>query len=222
MTANTIDSPDFAVMRQAMVASQLRTAAVNDPRVVAAMAEVPRERFVPGAQAALAYCDVAVDLGQGRALNTPLATARLLVEARLRHTDRVLLIGAAGGYTAAVLARIVAQVVAVESSPALVAHARTALAGIANVTLVEAPLEIGHAADAPYDVLVVDGTVEQLPMTLASQLVDGGRIVAGLNERGVFRLAAGARAGAAFALTPFADIDSIPLPGFARPREFSF
>lgn len=213
---------DSLSMRQAMVASQLRTTAVNDPRIVAAMAEVRRELFVPDGSVALAYRDTAINLGQGRSLNSPLATARLLVEARLRAADRVLLIGAAGGYCAAVLARIVAEVVAVESQPALAAHARAALAGIANVTVVEGPLEIGHAAASPYDVLIVDGAVEQLPMTLASQLVDGGRIATGLLERGVCRLAAGARAGAAFALTPFVDIDSVPLPGFARPHSFTF
>ncbi|TCP36847.1 protein-L-isoaspartate O-methyltransferase [Sphingomonas sp. BK235] len=220
--AATLRDDDFTAMRQAMVASQLRTVAVTDPRVVAAMAEVPRERFVPVESARMAYRDTAIALGQGRALNTPLATARLLVEARLRASDRVLLIGAAGGYTAAVLARIVAQVIAVEEAPALVAQARAALAGEPRVTLVEAPLAHGHAADAPYDVLLVDGAVEELPSTLLSQVADGGRIVAGLEERGVFRLAAGAHRGAATALTPFADIDSVRLPGFARPRSFTF
>lgn len=222
VSAPALRHDDFAAMRQAMVSSQLRTTAVNDPRVVVAMAEVPRERFVPATSAALAYRDTAIDLGQGRALNTPLATARLLVQARLRATDRVLLIGAAGGYGAAVLASLVADVVAVESLPALADHARSALAATANVTVVEGPLEFGHPAGAPYDVLVIDGAIEQLPATLASQVVDGGRIVGGLIERGVFRLAAGAHRGAATALTPFADIDSVRLPGFAQPRSFTF
>lgn len=222
VSAPALRHDDFAAMRQAMVSSQLRTTAVNDPRVVAAMAEVPRERFVPPPAVPMAYRDTAIDLGQGRALNTPLATARLLVQARLRATDRVLLIGAAGGYGAAVLASIVAQVTAVESLPALADHARGALADIANVTVVEGPLEFGHPDGAPYDVLVIDGAVEQVPASLASQVVDGGRIVGGLIERGVFRLAAGAHRGAATALTPFADIDSVRLPGFAQPRGFTF
>lgn len=213
---------DFAAMRQAMVASQLRTAAVADPRVIAAMAEVPRERFVPAASAALAYRDTAIDLGQGRRLNTPLATARLLNQARLGAGDRVLLIGAATGYTAAVLARLVRETVAVESLPDLVRHATDALAPVANVTLVEGALEKGHHQAAPYDVLVVDGAVEELPETLVTQLVDGGRIVTGLVDKGVYRLAAGARRGAAHSLLPFADIDSVPLPGFARPHRFTF
>lgn len=221
-TAPAVRADDFTVMRQAMVASQLRTAAVDDPRVVAAIAQVPRETFVPGDAADLAYRDTAIDLGQGRRLNTPLATARLIVAARLLPADRVLLIGAATGYAAAVLAKLTAQVTAVEATPALVAHARTALADTPNVTLVEGALEHGHPEGAPYDVLVVDGAVEELPMTLVTQLADGGRIVSGLIDKGVYRLASGARRGAAFALAPFADVDSVPLPGFARPRRFTF
>ncbi len=222
LSAPALRNDDSTAMRQAMVASQLRTSAVSDPRVVAAMAEVPREAFVPAGVAALAYRDTAIDLGEGRSLNTPLATARLLVQARLLPSDRVLLIGAAGGYCAAVLASLVAEIVAVESCPALAAHARTALAATPNVTVVEGPLENGHPEGAPYDVLVVDGAIEELPATLASQVVDGGRIVSGLIERGVFRLAAGAHRGAATALAPFADIDSVRLPGFARPHSFTF
>ncbi len=220
--ADAFRTDDFTAMRQAMVSSQLRTTAVSDPRVVAAMAEVPRERFVPAHAATMAYRDTAIDLGEGRALNTPLATARLLVQAQLLPRDRVLLIGAAGGYAAAVLASLVAEVVAVESSPTLARIARGALDATPSVTIVEGALEHGHPEGAPYDVLIVDGAIEELPATLASQVVDGGRIVSGLIERGVFRLAAGAHRGAATALAPFADIDSVRLPGFARPRSFTF
>ena len=113
MTATMLRSDELETMRIAMVASQLRPSGVTDPRVITAMAETPRERFMPAGMGALAYRDSTIDLGQGRRANTPLATARLLVEARLRATDRVLLIGAAMGYTAAILAQIVAEVVAV-------------------------------------------------------------------------------------------------------------
>ncbi|MDR6789631.1 protein-L-isoaspartate(D-aspartate) O-methyltransferase [Sphingomonas sp. BE138] len=222
LSAPALRNDDFTAMRQAMVASQLRTTAVTDPRVVTAMAEVPRERFVPAHAVSVAYMDRPIDLGQGRALNVPLATARLLVQARLLPTDRVLLIGAAGGYAAAVLASLVAEVVAVEALPALAAHAREAMAGTPNVTVIEGPLEHGHPEGAPYDVLIVDGAIEELPSTLAGQVKDGGRIVSGVIERGVFRLASGTHRGAATALTPFADIDSVRLPGFARPRGFTF
>lgn len=213
---------EFEPMRTAMVVSQLRPNAVSDPRVVIAMTEVAREKFVPSEAAPLAYRDTPVPLGGGRALNLPIATGRLLTEARLQPTDRVLLIGAATGYTAAVLAGLVAHVVAVESGADLAARARGALAGLANVELVEGPMEQGHAAGAPYDVLIVDGAVEELPDALVAQLRDGGRIATGLVDRGVTRLASGSRTGGGFGLADFADIESVVLPGFARRRGFSF
>jgi protein-L-isoaspartate(D-aspartate) O-methyltransferase len=211
----------FEAMRHAMVQSQLRTNAVNDPRVVIAMAKVPREKFVPAEVRKLAYRDTAVAIGNGRYINVPIATGKLLTEAYLKPTDRVLLIGAAGGYTAAVLAELVASVVAVESDADLVKHAREALANT-TVTLVEGPLEKGHAAGAPYDVLVIDGAVEHVPETLTTQLAEDGRIVTGLIERGVKRLATGRAIKGAFGLRAFADIDCVELPGFTKPRGFSF
>ncbi len=212
----------FDTMRHAMVASQLRTTAVNDPRVVAAMAKVPRELFVPGESAVIAYRDTALPIGNGRYANVPMATGKLLTEAYLTGTDRVLLIGAAGGYTAAVLSGLVARVVAVESDATLAAHARDALAAYANVTLVEGALEAGHAADAPYDLLLVDGAVEHLPEALVAQVAVGGRVLTGIVDRGITRLAQGTRTAGGFALTPFADVDCVGLPGFALPRSFTF
>jgi protein-L-isoaspartate(D-aspartate) O-methyltransferase len=213
---------DMTAMRHAMVASQLRTNAVSDPRVVAAMDLVPREAFLPETVAELAYRDTSVPLSHGRAQNVPIATGRLLTQAELRATDRVLLIGAAGGYTAAVLAELVASVVAVESDPALLSIAHAALAGHANVTVVDAPLHEGHASDGPFDVLFIDGAVEAVPQALVDQLAVGGRIVSGIADRGVTRLAAGRRTAGGFALLDFADIDCVPLPGFASPRSFTF
>jgi protein-L-isoaspartate(D-aspartate) O-methyltransferase len=222
MNSTATQTDRYHAMRHAMVASQLRTNAVSDARVVAAMAEVPREAFLPGEVAALAYRDTAVPLTHGRAQNVPIATGKLLTAATLGAADRVLLIGAAGGYTAAVLAELVANVVAVEIDPVLAAIARTTLAGYPSVTLVEGPLEAGYAAAAPYDVLVVDGAVEQLPDALVAQVKVGGRVVAGLADRGITRLASGRRSEGGFALLPFADIDCVVLPGFDRPRSFTF
>ena len=216
------DTTSFETMRHAMVQSQLRTNAVNDPRVVTAMAKVAREAFVPESARRLAYRDTAVAIGNGRYLNLPIATGKLLTEAYLEPTDKVLLIGAAGGYTAAVLAGLVRSVVAVESDADLAAHARQALGAYANVELVEGPLDQGHAAGAPYDVLVVDGGVEALPESLVGQVAAGGRVVTGLIERGVPRLASGRTIKNGFGLRAFADIDCVPLPGFAVPRGFAF
>ncbi len=221
MKLNTRDSEAVA-MRHAMVASQLRTNAVSDVRVVAAMDKVAREAFLPAELASVAYRDTAVPLGHGRAQNVPIATGRLLTQAELQASDRALLIGAAGGYTAAVLAELVAEVVAVESDPTLASFARAALANIAAVTLIEGPLEAGHAAGAPYDVIVVDGAVEEIPAGLIEQVAVGGRVVAGILDRGVTRLSAGRRTAGGFGLLDFADIDCVTLPGFARPRTFTF
>ena len=216
------DSADQLGMRHAMVASQLRTNAVSDARVVAAMARVPREDFLPEDQRQMAYRDTALPLGRGRFQNVPIATGRLLTEAYLHAEDRVLLIGAAGGYTAAVLAEIVAHVVAVESDPVLADLARDALTGTAKVAVVEGPLDAGHAADGPYDLLFVDGAIEQVPEALIAQLKPAGRVVGGLADHGVTRLAAGRKTAGGFALIPFADIDCVPLPGFARVKSFTF
>jgi protein-L-isoaspartate(D-aspartate) O-methyltransferase len=213
---------DFAAARTAMVLSQLRPNAVTDARVVAAMGEVERDRFVPQGMGPLAYRDRPLPIGAGRELNAPLATARLLVEAGIAPGDRVLLIGAAGGYTAALLAKLARHVVAVESDPSLANSARAALAGAENVELIEGVLSAGHPDGAPYDLIVIDGAVEQLEQALVDQLKVGGRLVSGIIERGVSRLASGARSEGGFALVPFADIDCVTLPGFARPRTFQF
>jgi protein-L-isoaspartate(D-aspartate) O-methyltransferase len=222
MTQATIDTVDFTRMREAMVASQLRTNAVNDPRVVSAMARVPREDFLPEGQRALAYRDTAVPIAHGRAANLPIATGKLLTRADVRATDHVLLIGAAGGYAAAVLAGLARDVVAVESDPALAAIARAALAAYANVELIEGDLAAGVSARAPYDLLVVDGAVGHLPQALIDQVRVGGRVVSGIDDRGVRRLASGVRSAGGFGLTTFADIDCVALPGFERPKTFTF
>ncbi len=217
-----VTEQNFETMRRAMVANQLRTTAVNDQRVVAAMTAVERERFVPADRAALAYLDAALPLGEGRALNLPMATGRLLTEASVRQDDRVLLIGAATGYAAALLARLAKSVVALESDSALAAQARANLADAANVEVVEGPLAAGWPSAAPFDLIVVDGAVEAVPQALIDQLVDGGRIACGIAAGSVLRLAIGRKGGAGFGLSAFADADIIALPGFEQPKPFRF
>lgn len=216
------ESHDFSGMRRAMVTSQLRTNAVDDQRVVAAMAAIPREDFVPAAARPIAYRDTPLPAGNGRAINPPLATGRLLTAALLDAADHVLLIGAAGGYTAALLSGIVASVTAVEEDTDLVALARRASVGLANVTIVEGALSAGHAADAPYDVLIVDGAIDAVPGSLIDQLRSDARIATGLVERGVTRLASGRKTAAGFGVAPFVDSDCVVLPGFAAPAAFRF
>lgn len=218
----TLAPPDFAAARRHMIESQLRPSDVSDPVVIAAMAVTRREDFVPAAQKPLAYIDRAVPLAPGRVLNPALATGLMLTRAELTGTEKVLLIGAGTGYTAAVLAGIVAQVVAVEDNRALVEQAGATLAGMANVTLIESALVEGHGVQAPYDLIIIDGAVQQVPDALVAQLADGGRLLAGVDEGGVSRLAIGRRQAGAFALIPFADTDIAPLAAFARPKSYSF
>ncbi|ABF53970.1 protein-L-isoaspartate O-methyltransferase family protein [Sphingopyxis alaskensis] len=210
-----------AEMRAAMIDSQLRTNDVTDPAVVAAMGAVPREAHVPAALAGVAYMDRAIALGEGRMLNPPLVTGRMLVAAAIRPGMRVLLVGGATGYTAALLAALGAQVHAVEEAPALLAIARSATAD-ANIRWIEGPLAAGAPDAAPYDRIIIDGAIEVLPDALAAQLAEGGRIVAARREGAVSRLVQGVKAGGAVALRSFADMDVAPLPGFAAPTGFRF
>lgn len=217
-----VEANRFEAMRHAMVASQLRTNAVNDARVVEAMARTPREAYLPAEQHGIAYRDGLLPLGGGRQHNSPLATGRLLTEAEIRPGDHVLLVGAAGGYAAALIAQIAGSVVALEESESLIEIARGALAGEAGVEVVQGPLHAGWAARGPYDLLIVDGAVEELPAALVAQVKPGGRVVSGVIDRGVTRLAAGRRTEGGFGLVDFADIECTELPGFRRLRTFTF
>ena len=212
---------NFEHMRRAMVASQLRTTGVNDPRVIAAMGAVPRERFVPADRVPMAYADALVPLGNGRHLNTPMSLGRLLTEASPEPNDRALVIGAATGYAAAVLAELVASVMAVEEDIDLAAVARRALSGT-EVKLVEGPLAKGHKAGAPYDLILIDGAVEFVPDALVSQLAETGRLAAAMLVQGVAQISIGRRGGAGFGMAAVSDAASAILPGFAKPRVFEF
>ena len=208
---------NFEQMRRAMVVSQLRTTGVSDARVVTAMGEVARERFVPTDKASIAYAEIAFPLGDGRSLNPPMVTGRLLTQAQVVAGDSVLLIGAATGYTAALLLALGASVVAVEEDEALFAQGKAAVPG---ATWVKAALT--SKKGAPYSLILIDGAVEQIPQALVDQLADGGRLVGALIENGVSRLVSGAKAGKGFGTTAFADADAAVLPGFEKPAGFSF
>jgi protein-L-isoaspartate(D-aspartate) O-methyltransferase len=212
---------NFEQMRRAMVASTLRTTGVNDPRVLAAIGAVPRERFVPPALISAAYADINIPLKSGRELNSPMALGRILNEAGPQEGERALLLGAATGYAAAVLARMVGSVVAVEDDPELAQAARAALVGT-GVWFVEGPLTNGFPERAPYDLIVIDGAVEFVPQAIIDQLVDGGRLATAVLESGVTRIAIGRRAGESFGLAPMTDSAAAILPGFRKPKTFSF
>lgn len=201
-----------------MVASQLRTVGVNDPEVVAAMAAVPRERFVPTGREALAYADAAVPLGGGRFLPEPLVTGLLLTHARIERHHRVLVVGAATGYAAAVIARLTDHVVAIEEDAALASHARAA-----GITIEERPLADGFAAAAPYDLIYFDGAVERIPEALAAQLGNLGRAAAVVRSPdSPGRATVGRIVGGTIVGDGFIEVPAALLPGFARAAEFVF
>jgi len=213
---------NFKAMRRAMVESQLRTNDVNDPELLEAILAVPREDFLPAERKVAAYIDRAIPLANGRALNPPLATARLLAEAALKPGEHVLLVGAATGYAAALLARLGCSVVAVEEDGDLLAVAKSALDDYAGITVEKGALAKGAAKSGPYDLLFIDGAVENVPDKLVEQLKVGGRAVFAKVERGVTRLCTGARSAGGFGARVLVDSEAVVLPGFAEPKSFTF
>ena len=201
-----------------MVASQLRTVGVNDPEVVAAMASVARENFVPAGRESLAYADASVPLGNGRVLVEPLVTGLLLTHARVQRDDRVLVVGAGTGYATALLGRLAGRVVAVEEDADLAAQARAQGIGV-----VEAPLGAGAPDDAPYDLIYFDGAIAAVPDALAAQLAPRGRAAAVMQDgSGPGRVTVGRFVGGGLIGETYLEVAAVLLPGFARARAFVF
>ena len=170
---------DFADARARMVDSQIRPNRVNDPRILAAMRHLPRERFLPPALASLAYSDEDIPLPGGRFMLEPMVLARLIQLVSLAGGARVLVVGAGTGYGAAVLAACGARVTALESDPALRELAAPALMAEApGVELVAGSLASGWPAGAPYDAILIEGAVAEVPAALPAQLRQDGRLVA--------------------------------------------
>jgi len=213
---------DFSELRTKMVEGQLRTTDVTDPAILDAMFAVPREAFVDEKRRALAYIDEDIEIAPGRYLMEPSPFAKLLQLAEITHADRVLDVGAGTGYSAAILSRLAASVVALESDPELAERARMLLADAVNVTVVTGKLAEGQAISGPYDVILLEGAVEQLPDALLSQLRDGGRLVAveGRGNSAVARLHL--KTGGSITSRGAFNAAVKPLPGFERTPAFEF
>lgn len=209
--------PDFAAAREAMVESQLRPQGVTDPAVVAAMRRVPRERFLPSHTRSLAYVDRAVSMGHGRFLPAPAVLGQLLTQMKAEPGQRALVVGAGTGYSAEVLRAMGLEVTALESSPELAAAARDL-----KVRVTEGALEDGFDKDAPFDQILIDGAVEYIPDAIIDQLAEGGRLGTALDDRGITRLVVGRKAGGAFGTLSIGDAGVPALPGFSRPKAFTF
>lgn len=220
---------DMALQRKNMVESQVRPSDVTDRRILNAMLAVPREAFVPSGLKPLAYIDEALTLvraGAGvaaRGMMAPRPFAKLLQLAEIEAGDVVLDIGCASGYSAAVISRLAQTVVALESDAAMVETATKALEGLGadNIAVVTGDLEVGYPSEGPYDAIVVEGEVEEIPAGLLDQLKDGGRLVAiqaGVPGRAILWR----RAGRSFDRRVEFAAAATALPGFAKKREFVF
>jgi len=185
--------------RRAMIDSQLRTSGVNEPWVLAAMAGVPRENFVPEAMRAAAYIDRALPLGNGRFLAAPLVHGMMLAEAAPTAQDNALLVGDSEGYLATLLRPLVGKLDCIDPAEASARRRK-----------------------GPYSLIMIDGAIEELPAALAAQLADDGRLVTGLIRRGISRLAAGRKTGGVVSLQPLAELGIPALPEMAAPKRWSF
>lgn len=194
----TEDRTASQTARRAMIDSQLRTSGVNEPWVLEAMNAVPREDFVPENARAAAYIDRAVPLGNGRYLAAPLVHGRMLAEAAPTSADTVLIVSGSAGYLAALVRPLVGTVE------------------------IRDPADTAKLKQGAYSLILIDGAAEELPPSIATALAEGGRIVGGLVERGVTRLAIGRAAAGAVAWLPLTDIGIPVLPEFAAPRPWTF
>src|SRR5262245_55631004 len=220
---------DFARLRRAMVDGQVRTNDVTDLRLLAALSDVPRERFVAADAAAMAYLDRDLPIGGGpgaaaRYLLKPMVLARLIQAADVGPTDRVLAVACGTGYSSALLARLAATVIGLEEDAKLAAFAAEHLhaVGAHDVRIVSGPLATGWTAEAPYDVIILNGATEIVPHALFGQLSARGRLVCVLGRspigKGMRYRASGGHASGA----PLFDAVAPLLPGFAKPPEFVF
>jgi protein-L-isoaspartate(D-aspartate) O-methyltransferase len=218
---------DFAGARTKMVDSQLLTEGVTDYEILSVMGRIPREQFVPAHQRALAYLDTDIPLTSGgtpRYLMEAAPFARLLQLSEIDKADVVLDIGCGSGYSAAVIAGLANFVVALESGTALAAQAKENLAslGVDNAKVVIGPLDAGYAAEGPYDLIFVDGAVEEIPAELFGQLKESGRLVAVVGYGRAATAIVCTKSDNQFGRRTAFNADVRPLPGFRKPEAFVF
>ncbi len=198
-----------------MVERQLRRRGIGDERVLAAMADVPREEFVPERQRGRAYSDAALLIGEGQTISQPWIVAAICQALELRGGEQVLEVGSGSGYSAAVLARLAARVIGFERYGALAEEAQRALdrLGVANVELFVGDGSRGLAERAPFEAIAVHATAPAPPRTLLGQLADGGRLVVPIAAERVDLLTVFHRRGAELVRGEIGPCRFVPLIG---------
>ena len=213
---------DFAQRRRIMVDTQVRPSDVTRFPIIDAMLSVPREAFVPRDKREAAYVGTHIDLGNGRVVPDPRVLAKMLEAADIQPDDLVLDVGAGLGYSSALAARMAEAVIALEEDETLASEAEATLSeeGIDNVAVVTGPLNAGAAKHGPYDVILLEGAVAEVPEAITGQLKDGGRIVAIFAEGtlGVVRI--GYRIDDAISWRFSFNATAPLLPGFEATRAF--
>lgn len=207
-----------------MVENQIRPNKVTSLPLLQALLDVPRERFVPDAAQGVAYVDDDVPLGGGRWLMEPMLFARLAQAAEIKSSDMLLDVGAASGYGPAVLSRLAGTVVALEENPALAKalSANVDALGLVNVVAVNGPLAAGWAKQGPFDVILFEGAVHDVPAAISDQLAEGGRLVGVLDRGGAGQAFLMTRRHGALSHRVLFDAATPLLPGFAPQPAFVF
>jgi len=217
---------DFALARRNMVDGQLRPNRVTNAALLAAVSELPRERFLPESLRSVAYADDDVPLGNGRFLMEPMVLARLIQALQPQPDDKALVVASGRGYGAALLSRLAKSLVAVESDAALASSAEQTFKdlGIVNIEQTVTKSKAGNPAGAPYDVILIEGAVQRIPQAILDQLAEGGRLTTVLaapaGVLGVAQLVM--KEGGACSGRPLFDAGTPALPGFAAPPRFTF
>jgi len=208
-----------------MIEQQIRPWDVLDTSVLGLLSAVRREDFVPAAHQAQAFMDLELPLGNGRSLLAPRVEARLVQDLNLSKRDTVLLVGAATGYVAALLAHKAQRVIGLEADAALAAVARNNLrkGGVNNAEIVQADGSQGFAAQAPFDAILLAGSVAQVPQSLLDQLKVGGRLLAIVGDEPVMQATLFTRvADGQFSRQELFDTVANRLSGFPEPSKFHF
>ena len=218
---------DFAIARQKMVDGQIRPSDVTDLRIIEAMLEVAREQFVPANLRPVAYLDLDIDVGSTTAksyLIKPVTLAKMLQAAAIEAGDKVLVVGCATGYAAAVISRLTSDVTATEADAGLAATAKDNLAksGAGSVAVVTAEAASGAGGRGPYDVIIIDGATEIEPQSLYEQLKMGGRLAGVFAQKLPPKACLVTRSPGDFGTRMLFDATAPVLPGLERVPAFSF